>query len=204
LFNVADSDDQEAFMSDMTQGKRVAALFTDGVERSELMQPLDALLAAGYQVDLISVHDGQVQTVEHGEKADTVTIDRTVDQADAGEYEGLLLPGGVYNADKLRMDERAVGFVRELFGAGVPIAVICHGPWIMVEAGAVRGLTMTSYPSLRTDIRNAGGTWVDREAIVDRAVLSSRNTGDLPAFCMQMTRLFALGRQQNERVGMAA
>jgi len=191
-------------MADVTTGKAVAVLFTDGVERSELMEPLDALRAAGYQVDLISVHDGQAQTVEHGDKADTVAIDKTVDQADADEYHGLVLPGGVYNADKLRMNERAVSFVRESFVAGVPIAVICHGPWIMVEAGVVRGLTMTSYPSLKTDIRNAGGTWVDRQAIVDRAVVSSRNTDDLPAFCTQMTRLFALGRQQNERVGMAA
>ena len=191
-------------MPDVTNDKRVAVLFMDRVERSELVEPVDALRRAGYEVDLVSVHDGDVQTVEHSEKADTVTVDRTVDQVSADDYAGLVLPGGVSNADKLRMDERAVAFVRETYEAGVPIAVICHGPWIMIDAGIVRGLTMTSYPSLKTDIRNAGGTWVDRETVVDRAVVSSRNTDDLPAFCSQMVRLFAQGRQQKERVGIAA
>ena len=191
-------------MPDVTNDKRVAVLFMDRVERSELVEPVDALRQAGHEVDLVSVHGGEVQTVEHSEKADTVTVDRTVDQVSADDYAGLVLPGGVSNADKLRMDERAVAFVRETYEAGVPIAVICHGPWIMIDAGIVRGLTMTSYPSLKTDIRNAGGTWVDRETVVDRAVVSSRNTDDLPAFCSQMVRLFAQGRQQKERVGMAA
>ena len=191
-------------MPDVTNDKRVAVLFMDRVERSELVEPVDALRRASYEVDLVSVHDGDVQTVEHSEKADTVTVDRTVDQVSADDYAGLVLPGGVSNADKLRMDERAVAFVRETYEAGVPIAVICHGPWIMIDAGIVRGLTMTSYPSLKTDIRNAGGTWVDRETVVDRAVVSSRNTDDLPAFCSQMVRLFAQGRQQKERVGIAA
>jgi protease I len=191
-------------MPDVTNGKRVAVLFTDGVERAELIQPLDALREAGFEVDVLSIHDGQAQTMDHSEKADSVRIDKTVDQASPDDYEGLVLPGGVFNADKLRLNERAVAFVRESFVAGLPIAVICHGPWIMIEAEVVRGLTMTSYPSLKTDIRNAGGTWVDRETVVDRAVVSSRNTSDLPAFCTQMIRLFVLGRQQSERVGLAA
>ncbi len=168
------------------------------------MQPLDALREAGAQIDLLSIHDGLVQTVSHGDKADTVTVDETVDRASAEDYEGLVLPGGVSNPDKLRMNERAVAFVRQCFAAGVPIAVICHGPWTMVEAGVVDGLTITSYPSLKTDIRNAGGHWVDRETVVDRAVVSSRNPADLPAFCTQMIRLFVQGRQQRERVGVAA
>ncbi len=197
-------DDLEDPMSDELRGKRIAILFTDGVEQAELMQPLDALREAGARIDLLSIHDGAVQAMNHTEKGDTVTVDATVDQASAGDYEGLVLPGGVANPDKLRMNERAVAFVRECFAEGVPIAVICHGPWTMVEAGVIDGLTITSYPSLRTDIRNAGGHWVDRETVVDRAVLSSRNPDDLPAFCAQMIRLFALGRKQSERANLAA
>ena len=197
------SDDRRDPMSDELHDKRVAILFTDGVEQAELRQPLDALREAGARIDLVSIHDGPVQAVEHGDKAGTVTVDTTVDTASADEYEGLVLPGGVSNPDKLRMNERAVSFVRDCYGAGVPIAVICHGPWTMVEAGIVDGLTITSYPSLKTDIRNAGGNWVDRETVVDRAVVSSRNPSDLPAFCTQMIRLFAQGRQRRER-GLAA
>ena len=191
-------------MSDELHGKRIAILFTDGVEQAELMQPLDALSEAGARIDLLSLHDGAVQAMDHSDKGETVKVDATVDNADADDYEGLVLPGGVSNPDKLRMNKRTVDFVRECFKGGVPIAVICHGPWTMIEAGVVDGLTMTSYPSLRTDVRNAGGHWVDREAVVDRAVLSSRNPDDLPAFCTQMIRLFALGRKQSERVGLAA
>jgi len=191
-------------MSDELHDKHIAILFTDGVEQSELMQPLDALREAGARIDLLSIHDGRVQAMDHAEKGDMVTVDGTVDGADVDDYEGLVLPGGVANPDKLRMNERAVRFVRDCFTSGVPIAVICHGPWTMVEAGIVSGLTMTSYPSVKTDIRNAGGNWVDRETVVDRAVVSSRNPGDLPAFCTQMIRLFAQGRQQRERTGLAA
>ncbi len=191
-------------MSDELHGKRVAILFTDGVEESELMEPLRTLQEAGARIDLLSIHDGQVQAVVHGEKGQTVAVDRTVDEASPDDYEGLVLPGGVGNPDKLRMNERAVEFVRQSFLTGVPIAVICHGPWTMVEADVVRGLTITSYPSVRTDIRNAGGHWVDRQVVVDRAVVSSRNPSDLPAFCTQMIRQFALGRQVSERVGLAA
>jgi protease I len=191
-------------MSDELHGKRIAILFTDGVEQAELMQPLEALREAGARIDLLSLHDGAVQAMNHSDKGETVNVDGTVDNANADDYEGLVLPGGVSNPDKLRMNEHAVDFVRACFKGGAPIAVICHGPWTMIEAGVVDGLTMTSYPSLRTDISNAGGHWVDREAIVDRAVLSSRNPDDLPAFCTQMIRLFALGRKQSERVGLAA
>jgi protease I len=191
-------------MSDELHDKRIAILFTDGVERAELMRPLEALREAGARIDLLSIHDGEVQTMEHADKAEMVSVDGTVDHADAESYDGLVLPGGVSNPDKLRMNDAAVGFVRSTFGAGIPIAVICHGPWTMVEAGVVKGLTMTSYPSLKTDIRNAGGTWVDREAVVDRAVVSSRDPGDLPAFCSQMIRLFAAGRQRVERGSLAA
>ena len=191
-------------MSEELHDKRIAVLFTDGVERVELMRPLEALREAGARIDLLSTHGGLVQTMEHVDMADAVTADGTVEGADAESYEGLVLPGGVRNADKLRMNAPAVDFVRAAFVAGIPIAVICHGPWIMIEAGAVRGLTMTSYPSLKTDIRNAGGTWVDREAVVDRAVVSSRDPNDLPAFCSQMIRLFAQGRQLRERGSLAA
>jgi protease I len=191
-------------MSEELKGKRIAVLFTDGVEKVELTEPLAALREAGAEVELLSVHEGEVEMREHREKAGTVTVDKTVAQARVADYEAIVLPGGTYNADKLRLDERAVELVRQCYASGLPIAVICHGPWILVEADVVRGLTITSYPSLKTDIRNAGGTWVDRETVVDRGVLSSRNPSDLPAFCSRMVRLFAQGRQQRERSGLAA
>ena len=181
-------------MADELKGRRVGILFTDGVEQSELEEPRKALRDAGADIDLLSIRSGTVQAMDHREKGETLTVDTTVDAVSPSDYDGLVLPGGVNNPDKLRMDERAVDFVRRIFEAGTPIAVICHGPWTLVEADVVRGLTLTSYPSLKTDIRNAGGTWVDREVVVDRNVVSSRNPGDLPVFCAEMVALIARGR----------
>ena len=185
-------------MANELNGKRVGILFTDGVEQVELEEPRRALRDAGARIDLLSIKSGPVQAMNHADKGETVTIDRTVDRVDLGDYDALVLPGGVNNPDKLRMNDGAVDLVRRFFDAGKPIAVICHGPWTLVEADVVRGVTLTSYPSLQTDIRNAGGNWVDREVVVDHNIVSSRNPNDLPAFCTEMVRLFSRGRAEEQ------
>ena len=173
------------------QGKSVAFLATDGVEQVELTEPWKAVEQAGGQPELLSVEDGEVQAFNHLDKADTFTVDKKVADADPGDYDGLVLPGGVANPDFLRTDEDAVGFVRAFFEQAKPVGVICHGPWTLVEAGVLEGRTLTSWPSLQTDIRNAGGTWVDEEVVVDGELVSSRNPDDLPAFCATVVERFA-------------
>jgi len=181
-------------MADELSGRRIAILAADGVEQVELVQPRDAVQAAGATTELLSLHDGEIQAVNSDiNPADTFAVDTVVSDASADDYDALLLPGGVANPDNLRMDESAVEFVRAIFGAGKPVGVICHGPWTLVEADVVRGRTLTSYPSLRTDIRNAGGTVVDEEVVVDEGLVSSRNPDDLPAFCAKIVEEFAEG-----------
>jgi len=169
---------------------RVAILFTDGVEQVELEQPLAALRAAGAAVELISVDGGSVQMFEHLDKGGTIAADRAVADADAGDYDGLVLPGGVANPDRLRVEPAAVAFVRSFFDGGKPVAAICHGPWTLIEADVVRGRTLTSWPSLQTDLRNAGATWVDEEVHVDGDLVTSRRPDDLPAFCEAIIEVF--------------
>jgi protease I len=170
-------------MSDKLDGKRVAFLATDGVEQVELTEPWQAVEDAGGTPELVSLEDGEIQGFDHLDKADTFEVDTTASDADASSYDGLVLPGGVANADFVRADEDAVAFVRAFFEAGKPVGVICHGAWALVEADVLRGRTITSYPSLKTDIRNAGGEWVDEEVVVDSGLVSSRRPDDLPAFC---------------------
>jgi protease I len=184
------------------QGKRVAILATDGVEQIELTEPRRVLQEAGAKVDLIAPHDGEIEAAQHRDRGDRLPVDAALDVALSTDYDALVLPGGVVNADHLRLDERAVAFVRDVVFAGKPVAVICHGAWALVEADVVRGLTLTSYPSLRTDITNAGGTWVDREVVVDRGIISSRRPGDLPAFNAAMVAEIAAGVRQS-RTGAA-
>jgi protease I len=170
-------------------GRRVAVLVTDGFEQVELVEPVRALEAAGAQVDIVSLEPGEIQGMNHDDKADVLPVDRTVDEVKAGDYDGLLIPGGVANPDRLRQDERAVALVRDFMERDKPVASICHGPWVLVEADAVRGRTLTSWPSLRTDIQNAGGSWEDKETVLDQRLLTSRKPADLPAFCDKLVTM---------------
>jgi protease I len=171
-------------MADVLAGRRVAFLAADGVEQVELERPRRALAEAGADTELLSLKDGEIQAMNGDiEPADRFTVDRRVAEASVGDYDGLVLPGGTVNPDNLRADADAVRFVREFAATGKPIAAICHGPWMLVEADLVRGRTLTSYPSIRTDVRNAGGNVVEAEVVTDSGITTSRNPGDLPAFC---------------------
>ena len=185
-------------MAGKLDGKTIAFLATDGVEQVELTEPWKAVEEAGATPELISTESGEIQAFNHLDKADTFTVDKTVGDADVGDYDGLVLPGGVANPDFLRMDEGAVGFVRGFFEAAKPVGVICHGPWTLVEADVVRGRTLTSWPSIRTDLENAGATWVDEEVHVDEGLTSSRNPDDLPAFCAKLVEEFAEGKHAGQ------
>jgi protease I len=180
-------------MANELEGKRIAFVATDGVEQIELTDPWDAVEQAGGQAVLVSPSTEPIQGVTHGDKAASFSVDVGIDIADPNEYDGLVLPGGVANPDRLRTDPRVVAFVRAFFDAGKPIAAICHGPWLLVEADVVRGRTLTSWPSLKTDIRNAGGTWVDAEVHVDRGLVTSRKPADLLAFDAKVIEEFAEG-----------
>jgi protease I len=173
------------------KGKKVAILAADMFERVELEEPRKALEDAGAEVEILSIEDGQIQGFDHFEPANMVKVDRTVEEASPDDYDALMIPGGVGNPDLLRGDENAVAFVRDMHEAGKPLAVICHGPWMLVESGVVRGKRVTSWPTLQTDIRNAGGEWVDEEVVVDGNVVTSRKPDDIPAFNREMLRIFA-------------
>jgi protease I len=163
-----------------------------------LTEPWKAVKEAGGEPELLSIESGEIQAFDHLDHGDMFPVDRKVAQADAADYDGLVLPGGVANPDFLRGDERAVGFVRNFFDQGKPVGVICHGPWTIVEAGVVKGRTITSWPTLRTDIQNAGGTWVDEEVVVDAGLVSSRKPDDLPAFCAKIVEEFAEGEHAEQ------
>jgi protease I len=190
-------------MSKRLEGKRVAFLATNGVEQIELTEPWKKVEQEGGRPELVSLETGEIQGFEHLEKGDTFSVDRAVADADHSDYDGLVLPGGVANPDFLRSDEDAVRFVRTFFEAGKPVAAICHGPWTLVEADVVRGRTLTSYPSLRTDIRNAGGEWVDAEVQVDGGLVTSRRPDDLPAFCDKLAEEICEGRHEQQALQTA-
>jgi len=185
-------------VGDKLQGKRVAFLATDMVEQVELTEPWKAVESEGAIPELISLEDGEIQGFNHYDKADTFKVDHTVEEARADDYDALVVPGGVGNPDTMRMDENAVDLVRRFFEQGKPVGVICHGPWMLVEAGVVRGRTVTSWPSLRTDIRNAGGNWVDKEVVVEDGLVTSRKPDDLPAFTKKVVEEFAEGRHEKQ------
>ena len=178
-------------MADMLKNKKVAILAADMFERVELEEPRKALEDAGADVEIVSISDGEIQGFDHFDPASTVKVDRTVEEASPDDYDALLVPGGVGNPDQLRGDENAVSFVRAFHDAGKPMAVICHGPWVLVESGVVRGRRLTSWPTLETDIRNAGGAWVDEEVVVSGNLVTSRKPDDIPAFNREMLRIFS-------------
>jgi protease I len=184
-------------MFDRLQGRRIAVLVAnEGVEQVELTEPIQAVEAAGAKVDLLAPEAGEVQAFNHLDKDERFEVDLTVAAADAGAYDGLVLPGGVANPDLLRTSEEAVEFIRAFFAAGKPVGVICHGPWSLIEADVVKGRTLTSWPSLRTDLRNAGAEWVDEEVHVDAGLVSSRKPDDLPAFIAKIIEEFAKGAHE--------
>jgi protease I len=187
-------------MSDQLQGKRIAILVAnEGVEQVELTEPLEAVREAGAEVDLLAPDASDVQAFNHLDKGDTFTPDRAVGDADVGDYDGLVLPGGVANPDQLRTEPAAVEFVRAFFEAGKPVGAICHAPWTLVEADVLRGRTLTSWPSLRTDLRNAGAEWVDEEVHVDQGLISSRRPDDLEAFNAKIIEEFSEGVHAGQR-----
>jgi protease I len=185
-------------------GKKIAFLQTDGVEQVELTKPLEAIRGEGADTTLVSLERGEFQGFNHLDKGDTFTADVAVADADAGDYDGLVLPGGVANPDFLRVNENAVAFVRSFFEQAKPVASICHGPWTLVEAGVLQGRTITSWPSLRTDITNAGGTWVDEEVHVDQGLVTSRKPDDIPAFSAKVIEEFAEGRHEEQARSVGA
>ncbi|HEY3840980.1 MAG TPA: type 1 glutamine amidotransferase domain-containing protein [Bryobacteraceae bacterium] len=181
-------------MSNSLNNTRVAILATDGFEQAELLEPRTALQQAGARADVISPKGPKIKGWNEKDWGQEVPVDVPLDSANPANYDALLLPGGVMNPDHLRMNEKAMKFVREMLDAGKPVAAICHGPWSLVETGFVKGRTLTSWPSLKTDIRNAGGTWVDQEVVTDRGLVTSRKPADIPAFNRKMIEEFGEGR----------
>jgi protease I len=191
-------------MSEELNEKRVAFLVAnEGIEQVELVEPRKAIEGAGAATDLIAPEAGEAQAVNHSEKADRFEVDLTLADADPSDYDGLVMPGGVANPDKLRMDPDAVEFVRAFIDAGKPVAAICHAPWMLVEANVVSGRRLTSYPSLRTDVLNAGGEWVDEEVVTDNGLVTSRRPDDVPAFCAKAIEEIAEGVHEQQRVKTA-
>jgi protease I len=189
-------------MASELEGMKIAFLVAnEGVEQVELTEPWEAVEKAGGEPVLIAPEAGEVQAFNHLDKGSTFPVQKTLEQAQPGDYAGVVLPGGVANPDKLRTEPRAIEFLQQFFSSGKPVGVICHGPWTLVEADLVRGRRITSWPSLHTDIRNAGGDWVDEEVVVDEGLVSSRNPDDLPAFCAKIVEEFAEGEHQIARAG---
>jgi protease I len=180
-------------------GKKIAILVENGFEQVEMTKPREALDASGAQTVLISPQKDKVQGWNHFDKGDEFPVDQSLDNANPNDYDGLVLPGGVANPDQLRTNKQAVQFVKSFFEAGKPVAAICHGLWTLIEAEVVKGRTLTSWPSLQTDLKNAGANWVDREVVVDNGLITSRNPDDLPAFINKAIEEFAEGQHEQQR-----
>jgi protease I len=192
-------------MAENLNGKKIAIIATDGVEQVELVKPREAVESAGATAELLSLNSDDIQAMNGDiNPADTFSVDKLIGEASPDDYDGLILPGGTVNADRLRMDADVLSFVQQIFADAKPVGVICHGPWTLVEADLVRDRTLTSFPSLRTDIRNAGGKVVDEEVVVDQGLVSSRNPDDLPAFCSKIVEEFAEGKHETAKAGATA
>jgi len=184
-------------MANELEGMKIAILAADGVEQVELTEPRDAVQNAGAQTELLSLETGEIQGMNGDiNKADTFQVDKVVGDASPGDYDGLIIPGGVANPDNLRVDADAISFVQEFFKTGKPVGVICHGPWVLIEADVASGRTLTSFPSIRTDLRNAGATVVDEEVVTDQGLVTSRSPYDLPAFCAKIVEEFGEGEHR--------
>ncbi len=192
-------------MANELDGSKIAILAADGVEQVELTEPRDAVHNAGAETELLSVASGEIQAMNGDiNKADTFSVDKVVGDASVGDYDGLIIPGGVVNPDNLRVDPSAITFVQEFFKAGKPVGVICHGPWVLVEADVARGRRLTSFPSIRSDLRNAGAEVVDEEVVTDQGLVTSRSPDDLPAFCAKIVEEFAEGKHKVHDEGATA
>lgn len=187
-------------MSKRLNNKKIAVLATDGVEQIELEQPYNSLIDAGAKVELVSLKAVSIQGVHHDRPGDRFGVDKTIDEVSAEDYDGLVLPGGVFNPDALRMNDTAVDFVRDFFKQGKPVAAICHGPWMLAEADVLEGRRVTSWPSIKTDLQNAGANWVDQECVCDNGLVTSRKPDDLDAFCDKMIEEFAEGVHEEQAV----
>ena len=185
-------------MAKELENRRIAFLFTEGAEQAEVTEPLEAVRSAGADVDIVSLEKGEVEMWKHFDKGDKIEAQKAVSDADASDYDGLVLPGGVANPDQLRTDRDAVGFVRAFFEQRKPVGVICHGPWMLVEADVVDGRKVTSWPSVKTDLVNAGANWVDEEVVVDNGLVTSRKPDDLPAFNAKIVEEFAEGKHEKQ------
>jgi protease I len=192
-------------MADELNGKKIAIIAAEGVEEVELVKPREAVESAGATTELLSIDEGEIQSVNGDlNKSETYSVDKKVSDASVDDYDGVILPGGVINPDKLRVEESVISFLQDYFKTGKPVGVICHGPWTLVEADLVRDRKITSYPSVKTDIVNAGGDWVDEEVVVDEGLVSSRNPDDLPAFCDKIVEEFAEGAHDVAPAGATA
>ena len=180
-------------------GKKVAILVADGFEQVEMTKPRAALQEAGAEARIVSVKSGQIQGMNHADQGDKFDVDLTLDEARPEEFDALMIPGGLYNPDTLRSTPKALEFTKHFFREGKPVAAICHGPWVLIDAGVVRGRKLTSWPAIQTDVKNAGGTWVDEEVVVDNGLVTSRTPDDIPAFNRKMTEEFAEGKHAKQR-----
>ncbi len=187
-------------MAGKLDGKRVAILVTDGFEQVEMTKPREALIEAGAVTKIVSIKSGQIQGMNHADKGDKFEVDLTLDEARPEDFDAILIPGGLMNPDQLRSTPEALDFVRHFFEEGKPAAVICHGPWVLIDAGVVRGRTLTSWPAIRTDVTNAGGHWVNEEVVVDNGLVTSRKPDDIPAFNQKMIEEFGEGRHAAKAV----
>ncbi len=186
-------------MAGKLDGKKVAILVASGFEQVEMTKPREALKEAGAEVKIVSTKAGQIQGMNHADKGDKFDVDLTLDEARPGNFDALMIPGGLMNPDELRSTPAATEFARHFFDAGKPVAAICHGPWVLIDADVVRGHTLTSWPAIQTDVKNAGGNWIDEEVVVDNGLVTSRKPDDIPAFNEKMIEEFAEGKHERQK-----